>query len=875
MTVPISTPDGLSSGEAARRLAQYGPNILQTRRVAPWWAIFARQFASVLILVLFVAAGIALAMGEFIDAAAIGAIVALNGFLGFLQEWRAERTLESLRAMLSPHATVLRDGREQTIDAADLVPGDRILLSAGDRVPADIRLQDIAGLRIDESVLTGESTSVAKTTADEADDRLGRAFMGTSVVEGRAGGLVLATGMATEFGKIAAMTSALPPTPTLLQKKVGALGRNLGLFALGLTVLIIALGWFSGKDAAEMVLTGLSLAVAIVPEGLPAVVTVTLALGASAMVRRRALTRRLQATETLGAASVICTDKTGTLTENEMTVKQVWLEPETVSVTGTGYTPSGRFEVQGRPIDLRDCPLLTDFLTAATSCNHARLFERDGDWRITGQPTEAAFLVAAGKAGLPPQPDDRIIREIPFSSERKRMSVMVRDRERLHVHAKGAPEVLLPLCSHIAGRSGPLELDADRRQTVERAYQDIASRGLRVLAVATKPVSSPDISDEAMESGLMLLGLAGIIDPPRAEVHGAVATAMAAGIEVIMITGDGPGTALAIARMLDLPGDSVVTGDRLDEMDDAALTEHLDKGAIFARTAPHHKMRIVNCLQARGKVVAMTGDGVNDAPALKHADIGIAMGIRGTDVARDSADLVLLDDNFASIVGAVEEGRRQYQNIRKFVRYLLSSNAGEVTAIVANILIGGPIIFLPVQILWMNLVTDGLTALALGLERSEADVMRQPPRSPREDIVGRNGLLVILLFALYTGSASLFAFYHVLEHGVVVAQTVAFTTMIFLEKFSVLAFRSLTLPWFRIGFFSNPWLLVALFLTLAAQVAAVYWPPLQTVLRTTAFDPQIWILVLSLSAPVVIIPEAVKLFAHWQSNRRQASGAAI
>ncbi|MCR9139682.1 MAG: HAD-IC family P-type ATPase [Alphaproteobacteria bacterium] len=875
MTAPVPTTRGLTSNEAAARLRQFGPNILQTRHATPWWVMFARQFASALILVLFVAAGVALVMGQLVDAAAIGAIVVLNGCLGFIQEWRAERTLESLRAMLTPHAVVLRDGREQEIDAETLVPGDQVILSAGDKVPADIGLEDVAGLRIDESVLTGESTSLSKTVApsDTGDKRSSFAYMGTSVVEGRARGQVMATGMGTEFGKIAAMTAALPPKPTHLQKKVGKLGQNLGLVALGLAALIIALGWLGGKSPGDMILTGLSLAVAIVPEGLPAVVTVTLAIGANAMVKRRALSRRLQATETLGAASVICTDKTGTLTENEMTVNRIWLEPFTIDVTGTGYTPSGQFETAGDVIDHDNCPLLKEFLTAAMTCSYARIFEQDGMWEMTGQPTEAALVVAARKAGLQPPDDDPIIREVPFTSERKRMSVMVRDDDRYRVYAKGAPEILLRACTHIASESGPLPLDKKQTLKVKQAYEDIASQGLRVLAVAAKQVPSSEITDDEMENGLTLIGLTGIIDPPRAEVHDAIATATAAGIDIIMITGDGPDTALAIARMLDLPGETTVTGDMLEDMDDATLSDCLDKKTIFARTAPHHKMRIVKLLQARGRIVAMTGDGVNDAPALKHADIGIAMGIRGTDVARDSSDLVLLDDNFASIVGAIEEGRRQYQNIRKFVRYLLSSNAGEVTAIVTNILIGGPIIFLPIQILWMNLVTDGLTALSLGLEPGEADVMRQPPRSPREDIVGANGLIIIVLFALYTGSASLFAFYQVLDQGVVIAQTVAFTTMIFLEKFSVFAFRSLTLPWSTIGFFSNPWLLGALFVTLGAQVAAVYWPPLQAVLRTVAFDAQIWVLILLVVAPVIIVPEAVKLIRMWITGPKQRAAA--
>ena len=587
-------------------------------------------------------------------------------------------------------------------------------------------------------------------------------------------------------------------------------------------------------------------------------VTVTLALGARAMVRQKALSRRLQATETLGAASVTCTDKTGTLTENQMTLVQIWLPDGIVDVTGTGHDPAGHFEKDGRRFDHNGSELLRKLLTSGITCNHAGIHKIGDAWEKFGEPTEVALVVAAYKAWLPEPERDDVLREIPFSSKRKSMSVLVQNGSELVVHAKGAPEVMVEKCSRIAKESGEVVLDDGQRARIDAAYHDMASQGLRVLAIASKPASGSDISDAEMETDLVFTGLVGIIDPPRREVKQAISDAYSAGIDVIMITGDAPQTALTIAGMLGLRAAKAVTGDLLNELDEETLATLLSESVVFARTTPRHKMRIVECLQAQGKIVAMTGDGVNDAPALKRADIGIAMGIRGTDVAKDASDIVLLDDNFASIVSAVQEGRRQYENIRKFVRYLLSSNAGEVFAIILNIVIGGPLIFVPIQILWMNLVTDGATALTLGLERSEEDSMRHPPRDPSEAIVGYKGLFIVLLFATYTGSASLFAFYSMLDHGVVFAQTVAFSTMVFLEKFSVFAFRSLSLPQARIGFFSNPALLIALALTLGAQILAVYWAPLQAVLHTTAIDLDAWILLLVLTVPVVLVPEAVK-----------------
>lgn len=853
-------PDGLSEEEALERFKKVGPNVLAVQRITPWWRIFARQFASTLIFILLAAMVIAIAMDQRIDALAIGVIVVLNGCLGFVQEWRAEQTLEALRAMLTTKALAVRGGEEKLIDARRIVPGDIVILRAGSKVPADIQLHSEMGLRIDESVLTGESAAVSKLKGqvDASIDKSGFAFMGTSVVEGRASGVVTATGMDTAFGKIAALTSSVPREQTNLQKKLGSLGRSLGAFAVCLGALIILVGWQSGRDIGEMVMTGLSLAVAIVPEGLPAVVTVTLALGAHAMVKQKALSRRLQATESLGAASVICTDKTGTLTENQMTLIQIWLPNAYIDVTGTGHDPAGHFEKGGEHFDYNGSELLKNLLTTGITCSHANIDRVGHAWQKIGEPTEIALVVAAYKAWLPKPQRSDVLREIPFSSQRKCMSVLVQSGSELLVHAKGAPEVLIDLCTRVAGEAGEVALDHRQRASIETAYHNMASKGLRVLAIASKPVPNANISDAEMETDLTFMGLVGIIDPPRREVKRAIAEAYSAGIDVIMITGDAPQTALAIAGMLKLRATRAIAGDVLDEMDKEALAQCLSEGVVFARTTPLHKMRIVECLQAQGNIVAMTGDGVNDAPALKRADIGIAMGIRGTDVAKDAADIVLLDDNFASIVHAIEEGRRQYENIRKFVRYLLSSNAGEVIAIISNIVIGGPLIFLPIQILWMNLVTDGVTALTLGLERSEAGSMRRPPRPPDEAIVGQRGFFVVLLFAIYTGSASLFAFYSVLDQGIVFAQTLAFSAMVFLEKFSVFAFRSLSLPQARIGFLSNPTLLLALAVTLGAQFAAVYWTPLQVVLHTTAIDLDAWMLLLALTVPVLVVPELVK-----------------
>lgn len=844
----IQRDAGLTRRQVLAAREKSGWNELPVAESAGPLRVLFRQFSSFLVLILIVAAIVAILLGEFIDAATIGLVVLLNAVLGFVQEWKAETALASLRSLLSPQAMVIRDGVEQVIPARDIVPGDILVLEPGAKVAADATLIRQSALGVDESILTGESVPVTKSDDDN------KVYAGTSVTAGRAEARVTAIGLETEFGRIADLTGSIGTKTTNLQSKLGLLARQLGIAALLVAFGVSLLGILLGRAPVEMVMTGLSLSVAMVPEGLPAVVTITLALGATAMVRRNALARRLQAVETLGAASVICTDKTGTLTENKMTATQIWTMDRAYSVTGTGYDPAGHIEAMGERLRTEDDDVLGALLEAALYCNHARL-GRDGNaWTMIGEPTEGALVTLAYK-GWCDLPDHRNLSgELPFSSDRKRMSVLYQTPEATMILTKGAPEQILDICSDVRTQSGRHPLTDADRQTITEAYQSMARNGLRVIALAHR--SAPD--HRIVEDNLTFLGLVGLIDPPRAEVRAAIGLARGAGIRVVMITGDSPLTASAIAEEIGLKTASHVTGAELDDLDEATLREKLTGDFLFARTKPEQKMRIVSALQSQNQIVAMTGDGVNDAPALKQADIGVSMGIRGTDVARDASDLVLLDDNFATILSAIAEGRRQFANVQKFVRYLLSSNAGEVVALVVNIAIGGPLVFLATQILWMNLVTDGVTAVALGMEKSEPDQMHHPPRSKDSPILGLGGIVTIACLGLYTGLSSLWIFFHLLDFGVDLARTTAFTAMVVFEKMSVFAFRSLRLPGHRIGWFSNPFLLAALAITLAAQVAAVYWPPLQTMLRTVPIGIEEWQMIALFALPIIIVPEVLK-----------------
>ncbi|QDT02096.1 Calcium-transporting ATPase 1 [Rubripirellula lacrimiformis] len=875
-TIKTSTNTGLDSAEVSRRLAKFGPNTIPSSDTVRWHQVLLRQFTDVLIVILVVAGLVSVAVGEVTDAIVIFAIVLLNGLLGFVQEWKAERSLAALRQMLAPRCRVIRDASEMEIDAAELVPGDIVQIETGDRVPADLRLTRCMNLQIDESALTGESVAVDKSTdsieaTTDLAERTNMAWTGTAATAGRGIGVVVATGQNTEFGRIAKLTETIGRDATPLQQKLSVLGRQLGVAAIVISIVVAVTGWVMGKPMTEMFFTAVSLAVAVVPEGLPAVVTLTLALGVREMVRRKALLRRLRAAESLGSATVICTDKTGTLTQNQMTVQRIWLAAGEVDVTGVGYDPAGHFESAGQKIDFRDRSDLLALLHSGLRCNHARLVKNADGWQPIGEPTESAIVVAAHKAWIDPRQCVEPVAEFSFTSNRKRMTVITQDQGQMIADAKGAPEILLPLCTDILEGQSRRPLTDQDHQNITAAIETMAGRGLRTLAIARRELSASDPCDEsAVEDSMTLLGIVGMMDPPRAEVPDAISLAKAAGIRVFMITGDSPVTATAIARQIGLPVDQAVVGGELDAMDDQALGTALAGDVVFARTTPEHKLRIVKLLQSQGHIVGMTGDGVNDAPALKKADIGIAMGKRGTDVAKGAADIVLTDDNFSSIIGAVEEGRRQYDNIQKFVRYLLSSNTGEVVAIFLNILMGGPLLFLPVQILWMNLVTDGLTAVALGLEPSEKNTMYRPPRRPDEPVLTKSGMAMIAALGTYVGLASLWLFHHYLDDAdpssIAIAQTVAFTGIIVVEKINVLNFRSLGAPIWTVGFLSNPWVLLAIGTTISLQIAAVYVPVMQSVLHTVPLSLADWGLIVVVAMPIFVLVEIIKTFAWMRSS---------
>jgi Ca2+-transporting ATPase len=871
------TRNGLEEEEASARLQEHGPNELVRVAKTPWYVVIIRQFTDLLILVLFAAAAISLAIGELGDAVTILVIILLNGILGFVQEFKAENAIEALRQMLHPTCKVLRDAKEKLIDAKLVVPGDIVFLEIGDRIPADLRLIESFNLKTDESSLTGESSSVAKNSAaitEEAplSEQAGMAWMGTAVVNGRGIGVVVETGMHTQFGKIATMTQRVKPQSTPLQKKLAVLGKNLALYSVAISMLVALIGWLLGKDLFEMFLTGVALAVAVVPEGLPAVVTITLALGIRAMARQKALLRRLQAAETLGAATTICTDKTGTITQNQMTVKKIWLYSGMIEVTGNGYDPAGHFEEAGEKVDYAGRKDLLLLLRCALVCNHARVQKSPTGWETIGEPTEAALIVAAYKAWLYPEESEVRMSEFSFSSSRKRMSVIAHEKEGAIAYVKGAPEVILARSTQFLKVDKVVVLGDDDREKAEEVYQEMAGSGLRTLALAYRALPKETVfSEEKVENDLVLLGIVGIMDPPHEEVPDAVTTAFEAGINVIMITGDSPDTARAIAKLVGLRAEKAVVSRELAKMEDAELETLLEGRALFARARPDDKLRIVKILKSKDEVVAMTGDGVNDAPALKEADIGIAMGIKGTDVAKSASDMVLTDDNFASIINAVREGRREYDNIKKFVQYLMASNTGEVIAIFVNILLGGPLILIPVQILWMNLVTDGMTAVSLGLEPAEKGIMKRPPREVDEPILDRNGVMMIFVLGSYIGLATIWLFHHYLskdpENGLLLAQTVAFTGIIILEKMIVFNFRSLRGSIWSVGFFSNKWILIAIAATVALQVGAVYLPFMQEALHTVPMGWEEWGIILIVSLPIFVLTELYKWF-RWRDVSR-------
>jgi Ca2+-transporting ATPase len=876
---------GLTREEAERRLTQFGPNELVEKGKTHPWMLFLEQFKNFLIIILLVAAVISailalLGEGDIWDPILIVIIVFFAAGLGFVQEHRSEKAMEALKKMTAPTATVIRDGEEEKIPARDLVPGDIILLQTGDRIPADSRLTEVVNLKIDEAPLTGESVAVNKTTqAISGDvpvaDRKNMAYMGTTVVYGRGRALVTATGMATEFGKIAGMLQEVKPPPTPLQVSLNKIGKILGIACLAICGVVAGVGIIVGmfSHILEAFIWGVSLAVAAVPEALPAVTTICLALGVQRMVKRNALLRHLPAVETLGCTTFICSDKTGTLTQNEMTVRKIYVDGNIIDVSGVGYEPEGGFYINDSSLNPKDEPDLLRLLTTAMLCNDSHLIETSGIWQVRGDPTEGALVVVAAKAGIKAQEliTPRIA-EVPFSSERKRMTTINDTPQGIVAYSKGAPEVILDSCTRIYSENIEQELTEQDRKRILQMNHEMAAGALRVLGLAYKSLPGKEQGNELMEGAeeeMVWLGLVGMIDPPREEVKGAVALCKQAGIQSVMITGDHKLTAEAIAKELGMLGenDMTLSGSEVDEMKRKKLRDAVEKIKVYARVSPAHKLRIVKTLQRKGHVVAMTGDGVNDAPALKQADIGVAMGITGTDVSKEAGAMILTDDNFTSIVAAVEEGRGIFANIRKYLIYLLSCNIGEVLLMLIAFVIGTatglykivPLIAL--QILVVNLVTDGLPALALAVEPGEPGIMRRPPRDPNRSIFDKHMISYLLGIGFWTMLVSLGVFLWALNSGrtPVEAQCLCFVTLVSVELFNCFNCRSEKLSLFRMNPLGNKWLLAAVAFSWASAVAIVYAPFLQGPFHTYSMSLPDWGIVLLAGVSVLFPVEITKL----------------
>ncbi len=844
---------GLSSAAAAEKLRTLGPNELREKKGRGPLAIFLDQFKSLMIWVLIAAALVAGFLKEWIDTLAILAIVILNAILGLVQEYRAEKSLAALKKLSAPSSKVVRDGVARVVPARELVPGDLVEVEAGDYIPADSRVVWHTGnFAVQEASLTGESTPVGKTdiSLEEKEvplaERANILYLGTSVVSGKARAIVVETGMQTELGRIAGLIQDIRKETTPLQRKLEQFSKFLVFLCFFLVALVFGLELLRGGKLIDMFLTSVSLAVAAIPEGLPAVVTIALALGVQRMVRRNVLIRKLPSVETLGCATVICSDKTGTLTKNEMTVRALWTSRDAYEVSGTGYEFEGEFRTGAGPVDPRERPDLLKALTAGVLCNNADLAVDEGRVRVFGDPTEIAILSAAAKAGVlkrEAEEDYELVEELPFDSERKKMSVVLRSGQELTAFTKGAPDLLLKDCSRIHEDGADRALTDADRDRIMAANDGYADQALRVLAVAYRdlPQEPHAYSSEAIERDLTFAGLVAMIDPPRPEVREAMAKCRTSGIRTVMITGDHKNTAVAIARELGFygPDSRALTGEDVDRMDDGALDAAVEKVAVYARVSPEHKLRAVRAWRRRGDIAAMTGDGVNDAPAVKEADIGVAMGITGTDVTKEVSDMVITDDNFASIVAAVEEGRGIYDNIRKFIHFLLSCNLGEILVMFVAVLVGLPVPLLPIQILWVNLVTDGLPALALGVDPVDPDIMERPPRDPKEPVVtGARGWLIGLQSA-FVAACSLGAFLFVLvyeKETLVEARTAALATLACAQLFHSFNCRSMRHSIFKLKFSTNPQLVGAVALSFLLQMAVIYAPFLQPIFKTTSLS---------------------------------------
>lgn len=880
---------GLSSDDARQRLERFGQNRLPAREGPGAVRRFLRQFNDVLIYILLLSAALTAALGEWLNASVIFGVTVINAIIGFLQEGKAEKALAAIRSMLSPTALVVRDGVRQTLPAEELVPGDVVLLSSGDRVPADLRLLHSRNLRIDESVLTGESVPSEKSTNPVRDtavlgDRSSMAFSGTLVSFGVGTGVVVATGPRSEIGRISTLLTEVESLTTPLLRQMAQFGKWLSLFIVALAAGTFAFGWFlSELTLIELFLAAVSIAVAAIPEGLPAIMTITLAIGVERMAKRHAIVRRLPAVETLGSVSVICTDKTGTLTRNEMTVREVLTATRRYEVSGPGYEPRGGFALEGQEADPAQDPILVEALVAGLLCNDATLQEKDGIWRPNGDPTEAALVSAAMKAGLDPKNENARsprIDIVPFESEHKYMATLNRSEDGgVVVHLKGAPERVLGMCDLERTPDGDRPIDHERWQ---KRCDELALGGRRLLAVAVRSESSPkaELSMDSVQSGFTLLAVFGIIDPPRSEVQASVAECQSAGIRVKMITGDHALTAVAIGAELGIgDGQRVLTGRELEELDDEALTRAAVEVDVFARTSPEHKLRLVNALQYRGHVTAMTGDGVNDAPALKRADVGVAMGVKGTEAAKEAAEMVLADDNFASIAHAVEEGRTVYDNLRKAILFLLPTNGGQALVIVTAIAFGMTLPLMPVQVLWVNMVCAVTLALALAFEPAEAGVMTRPPRKPGTPLLTGFTLWRVAFVCVLLVAGTFLQFLWMLETGASeeAARTGAINMLVAGQVVYLFNCRSILGPAISTRALRGirPAVLSSLAL-IAIQAAFTYAPPLQVLFGSEGIGVSAWARIGLFSVALFIIVEIEKLVLrrYWgrRHRRRQERG---
>lgn len=863
--------NGLTSKEAGNRLKKFGLNEIKEVKKIPVWKKFISQFRDFMVLVLLGATLISGLLGEYVDAITILTIVVFNAILGFIQEYRAEQSMHALKKLSAPSANVLRNGCCQKIEARKIVPGDLLMLESGDKVPADCRIIHTESLEIEESMLTGESLTVKKgiekITEEKSaiGDRINMAYAGTIVVNGRGKAIACATGMYTEMGKIADLLQTTTKTQTPLEKRLEDLGKKIVVWCLIICSLVVIMGVIKGEPLLLMCMAGISLAVAAIPEGLPAIVTVALALGVQRMIKRNAIIRKLPAVETLGCINVICSDKTGTLTKNQMTVKKVFICNHTYDITGDGYEIKGKFISN----DLRSIPeddeLLKECLKISVLCNNSELKRNDihilgawrkkeTDWSIAGDPTEGAMIVAAAKLNIWRnilEEKYKRVREIPFDSMRSMMSVICKNENMYLIFTKGAPDEVIKHCNRIYTSSGIQSLDRHYSDRVVEANEKMGNQALRVLAVAYKPLNDEDEdkSKEALEHNLIFVGLIGMIDPPREEARAAIETCHQAGIKTVMITGDHPNTAMAIASELKIYNSKkhkILTGNDLDHLDEKEFGKIIGDVRIFARVSPIHKLKIVKSLQKNGCVVAMTGDGVNDAPAIKEADIGIAMGINGTDVAKEASSMVLTDDNFSTIVAAVEEGRSIYENIRKFIRYLLACNTGEILTMFITALISLPMPLLPVQILWVNLVTDGLPAMALGIDPNDRNIMQRPPRKTNEGVFSKGLSKKIIFRGVQIGLSTIFVFTVILfsRHDLELARTMAFTTLVLSQIFHVFDCRSEHLNAIEAGLFKNKYLVGAVLCSIVMQMLVIYHPFLSNIFSTVPLQLVDWLFII-------------------------------